>query len=43
MAAFKSRLQDAVEMETVQADLLSTIHRALEPAHASVWIPQYRE
>lgn len=26
-----------------RADLLSTIHQALEPAHASVWIPQCRE
>jgi hypothetical protein len=42
VAAFKSRLQDAVDLETVQADLLSTVDRALKPAHASVWIPQHR-
>jgi hypothetical protein len=39
MAAFAARLQDAVDLDTVQGDLLTTVHRALEPAHASVWMP----
>ena len=38
VAAFAARLQDAVDLDGVQADLLGTVHRTLEPAHASVWI-----
>ena len=38
VAAFAARLQDAVELDGVRADLLGTVHRTLEPAHASVWI-----
>ena len=39
VAAFTARLQDAVDLDTVRADLLTAVHRALEPAHASVWLP----
>ena len=38
VAAFAARLQDAVDLDSVRADLLGTVHRALQPAHASVWI-----
>jgi hypothetical protein len=38
VAAFASRLQDAVELDAVQADLAGVVQRALEPAHISVWI-----
>jgi hypothetical protein len=38
VAAFAARLQDAAELDGVRADLLGTVHRTLEPAHASVWI-----
>jgi hypothetical protein len=38
VAAFTARLQDAVDLDTVRADLLTAVHRALEPAHASVWL-----
>jgi hypothetical protein len=38
VAAFAARLQDAVELDGVLADLLGMVHRTLEPAHASVWI-----
>jgi hypothetical protein len=39
LAAFAARLQDAVDLDAVQGDLLTAVHRALEPAHASVWLP----
>jgi hypothetical protein len=39
-AAFAARLQDAVDADAVRADLLSAVHQALEPAHASIWIRQ---
>jgi hypothetical protein len=42
VAAFASRLKDAVDLEAVRADLLATATRALEPAHASVWVTQPR-
>ena len=36
--AFAARLRGAVDIDAVQADLLATVQRAVEPAHASVWI-----
>jgi hypothetical protein len=38
VAAFAARLQDAVELGTVRADLLGVVERALEPTHLSMWI-----
>jgi hypothetical protein len=38
IAAFAARLQDAVDLDVVQADLASSVQQALEPAHVSVWI-----
>ena len=38
IAAFTARLQDAVDLDAVQADLASSVQQALEPAHISVWI-----
>ncbi len=40
VAAFAQRLRDAVDLDTVSADLLATVKRAVEPAHATVWIRQ---
>jgi hypothetical protein len=37
IAAFAARLQDAVDLGTVHSDLLSTVDRALEPGHVTVW------
>jgi hypothetical protein len=37
VAEFAARLQDAVDLGTVRSDLLSTVDRALEPAHVMVW------
>jgi hypothetical protein len=38
VAAFASRLKDAVDLDSVRADLASVVTKALEPAHVSVWI-----
>jgi hypothetical protein len=38
IAAFSSGLQDAVDLDTVRADLLDVVHQVLEPAHVSVWV-----
>jgi hypothetical protein len=35
--AFAARLQDSVDLGAVQADLASVVHRALEPAHVTLW------
>jgi hypothetical protein len=39
-AAFAARLQDAVDLNSVQDDLATVVDRALEPAHVSAWISQ---
>jgi hypothetical protein len=38
VAAFAARLQDAMELDAVRADLAAVVQKALEPAHVSVWI-----
>jgi hypothetical protein len=38
IAAFAARLQDAVDLDAVRADLASWVQQALEPARVSVWI-----
>jgi hypothetical protein len=38
VAAFAARLQDAVDLDAVRADLASCVQQTLEPAHLSVWI-----
>ena len=38
VATFTARLRDAVDLETVCSELLGVVNRAIEPAHASVWI-----
>ena len=40
VAAFAARLKNAVDLDTVQADLAGVVHQALEPAHVSVWMSQ---
>jgi hypothetical protein len=37
VAAFAAGLKDAVDLDSVQHDLVSVVHQALEPAHVSVW------
>ena len=37
VAAFAARLKDAVDLETVRADLADVVGHALEPAHVTVW------
>jgi hypothetical protein len=41
IAAFAARLQDAIDLDAVQAALLGAAHQTLEPEHASVWITQH--
>ncbi len=38
VAEFADRLKDAVDLDTVRADLLDTVGSALEPAQLSVWL-----
>jgi hypothetical protein len=38
VSAFTSRLRDAVQLETVRADLLTVVNTAVEPSHAALWI-----
>jgi MFS family permease len=40
VAAFAAHLKDAVDLDSVQADLAGVVHQALEPAHVSVWISE---
>jgi hypothetical protein len=40
--AFAVRLKDAVNLDAVRDDLSGIVHKALEPAHVSVWINQSR-
>ena len=42
VAAFAGRLQDAVDLDAVRADLLGSVMGALEPAHVSVWLDRDR-
>jgi len=42
VAAFAARLQDAVDLDTIRADLLGVVHRSLEPAHARIWLTRPR-
>jgi hypothetical protein len=37
--SFAGRLQDAVDLDGIRADLLTTVSSTLQPAHASVWVP----
>ena len=38
VAAFAATLKDAVDLDSMQADLAGVAQRALEPAHVSLWI-----
>jgi hypothetical protein len=38
VAAFAARLKDEVDLDSIRDDLDGVVHRALEPAHVSVWI-----
>jgi hypothetical protein len=38
VTAFAARLKDAVDLDSIQADLAGTVDQALEPAHVSVWV-----
>jgi hypothetical protein len=38
VAAFAAGIRGAVDLDTVRADLLAVVNRAVEPAHISMWI-----
>jgi two-component system, NarL family, sensor kinase len=38
IAAFATRLRDAVDLDTVSADLTALVQDTLEPAHLSIWV-----
>ena len=38
VTAFAARLADATDLDAVRADLATTVHRALEPTHLSLWL-----
>jgi hypothetical protein len=40
IAAFASRLQDAVDIDAVRDDLAGVVQQALEPAHVSLWLSE---
>jgi hypothetical protein len=37
VTAFATRLRDAVDLDTVRADLLGVVDGAVQPAHISIW------
>ena len=38
---FAAQLKDATDADAVRVDLLTAVHRALEPTHAPVWKGQH--
>jgi hypothetical protein len=38
VAAFASRLKEAVDLDTVRDDLTAVVDTALEPAHIGMWV-----
>ncbi len=38
IATFATHLKDAVDLDSVRTDLTAAVHRALEPAHVSLWL-----
>jgi hypothetical protein len=42
VAAFARQLHETVDLDSVRDDLARVVHRALEPAHLSVWINEHR-
>ena len=43
VAAFASRLKDAVDLDSVREDLAAVVQKALQPAHISVWMNERGE
>ena len=37
VASFSARLRQTVDIDTMQAELLTTVHHAFQPAHVSIW------
>ncbi|HEY7325618.1 MAG TPA: hypothetical protein VH520_12405 [Streptosporangiaceae bacterium] len=43
VTAFAGTLRDAVDPDTVRADLLAVVSKAVEPAHVSLWVDAGRQ
>ena len=43
VAAFASRLKDAVDLDSVREDLATVVQEVLEPAHVSLWMNERGE
>jgi hypothetical protein len=43
VAAFSTRLRDAVDLGTVSAELAATVDRAVSPAHVTLWVNERRQ
>jgi hypothetical protein len=41
VTAFAATLKDTVDLDSVRDDLADTVHKALEPAHFSVWTNEH--
>jgi hypothetical protein len=37
VASFSEQLRQTVDLDAMQAELLSTVHHAFQPAHVSIW------
>jgi hypothetical protein len=37
VASFTTQLRQTVDLDTMQGELMSTVHHAFEPAHVSIW------
>jgi hypothetical protein len=42
VAAFAGQLKDAVDLDTLQAELLAVVDTALQPGHMSMWLGKGR-
>ena len=38
VVAFAARLKEAADLDSRRDDLAGVVHRALEPAHVSLWV-----
>jgi hypothetical protein len=40
VAAFATRLQDAVDLDSIRDDLTGVVQKALQPAYVAVWMSE---
>jgi hypothetical protein len=39
VGAFSARLGRTIDLDTIRGDLVGVVHKAVQPAHVSVWLP----